>query len=70
MNTAFYQINKTNTTDVWLTPPAIIEALGEFDLDPCCPNNLPWATAKTFFDFKIVFNIRLKRGGMPGENLC
>jgi len=52
MNAAFYQINKTNTTDVWLTPPAIIEALGEFDLDPCCPNNLPWATAKTFFSLE------------------
>ncbi len=32
--------------DEWLTPPAIISALGEFDLDPCSPINRPWPTAK------------------------
>ena len=30
----------------WLTPPNIIEALGMFDLDPCCPPQMPWRTAK------------------------
>lgn len=30
----------------WLTPPWIIHALGEFDLDPCCPPAMPWVTAK------------------------
>jgi len=29
----------------WLTPPEILLALGEFDLDPCCPENMPWKTA-------------------------
>ena len=29
----------------WLTPPEILRALGEFDLDPCCPENMPWKTA-------------------------
>lgn len=29
----------------WLTPPHIIEALGPFDLDPCCPPTMPWHTA-------------------------
>lgn len=29
----------------WLTPPEIIRALGDFDLDPCCPENMPWQTA-------------------------
>lgn len=24
-----------NKSDVWLTPPHILRALGEFDLDPC-----------------------------------
>lgn len=30
----------------WLTPPHIVEALGPFDLDPCCPPNMPWRTAE------------------------
>lgn len=34
-------------TCVWLTPPAILKALGEFDLDPCaCSEPRPWDTAK------------------------
>jgi hypothetical protein len=33
-------------TNVWLTPPSIIEKLGGFDLDPCAaPEPRPWATA-------------------------
>lgn len=39
-------------TDVWLTPPYIIEALGEFDLDPCSPINRPWDTAKKHYDVR------------------
>lgn len=35
--------------DEWLTPPHIIQALGEFDLDPCSPINRPWSTAKNHF---------------------
>lgn len=31
--------------DEWLTPPAILEALGPFDLDPCAPINRPWPMA-------------------------
>lgn len=31
----------------WLTPPNIIDALGDFDLDPCCPPDMPWQTAET-----------------------
>lgn len=48
----FYQINQQNTTDVWLTPPKLIQSLGEFDLDPCCPNNLSWNTAKRFYSLE------------------
>ena len=41
---------KTETgTDVWLTPPYIIEACGKFDLDPCSPINRPWDTAEKHF---------------------
>lgn len=36
-------------TDEWLTPPDIIEKLGEFDLDPCSPVNRPWDTAKRHY---------------------
>ena len=33
-------------SDTWLTPPAIIDALGPFDLDPCAaPEPRPWPTA-------------------------
>lgn len=32
-------------TDTWLTPPEILAALGPFDLDPCTPDVMPWATA-------------------------
>jgi hypothetical protein len=31
--------------DEWLTPPAIIKALGPFDLDPCAPRVRPWEMA-------------------------
>lgn len=31
----------------WLTPPSLLRLLGEFDLDPCCPDTpMPWRTAK------------------------
>jgi hypothetical protein len=35
--------------DEWLTPPPILEALGEFDLDPCSPVDRPWDTARTHY---------------------
>ena len=31
--------------DEWLTPPWLIQQLGNFDLDPCAPINPPWSTA-------------------------
>lgn len=34
-------------TDVWLTPPHIIGALGPFDFDPCAAIDQPWRTAAT-----------------------
>lgn len=32
-------------TDEWLTPPEILNRLGQFDLDPCAPVDRPWPTA-------------------------
>lgn len=36
-------------TDVWLTPPEILTALGPFDLDPCAAVDQPWRTAEEQF---------------------
>jgi len=33
------------TTHDWLTPPELLAALGEFDLDPCASEFQPWRTA-------------------------
>lgn len=44
MNTSFERSDTGK--DEWLTPPHIIKALGDFDLDPCSPINRPWPTAK------------------------
>ena len=38
--------HKINYKNEWLTPIEIINALGEFDLDPCSPINRKWDTAK------------------------
>lgn len=27
-------------------PPYILKALGDFDVDPCCPATMPWRTAR------------------------
>ena len=40
-----YNMNIDTGEKTWLTPPHIIEALGQFDLDPCCPPTMPWRTA-------------------------
>jgi hypothetical protein len=36
-------------TEVWLTPPYVIEALGQFDLDPCASLDRPWDTAENHY---------------------
>lgn len=39
-------------TDVWLTPPPLLAALGgptSFDLDPCAADPRPWDTARTHY---------------------
>ncbi len=35
--------------DEWLTPPFILDAFPEFDLDPCAPIAPPWGMAKQTF---------------------
>lgn len=34
---------------IWLTPPEMVKALGEFDLDPCFSPPRPWSTAKNHY---------------------
>jgi hypothetical protein len=41
--------DRTTMKQDWLTPPEIIKALGEFDLDPCSPVDRPWDTAKKHY---------------------
>lgn len=36
-------------TDDWITPKFILDALGKFDLDPCCSATQPWKTAETSY---------------------
>ena len=47
MSLSSHQRPVRGATDVWLTPPEIIEAVGPFDLDPCAAVDQPWRTAAT-----------------------
>jgi len=51
MNTQFETKYKgASGKEEWLTPPEIIKALSEFDLDPCSPIIRPWNTAKNHYN--------------------
>ena len=39
----------TMKNDEWLTPPDILDKLGDFDLDPCAPVVRPWDTADWYY---------------------
>jgi hypothetical protein len=45
-----YQQSQVMGKDEWLSPPELVHALGEFDLDPCSPVVRPWDTAKKHFN--------------------
>lgn len=46
MSLSSHQRPNRGASDVWLTPPEIIAAVGPFDLDPCAaPDPKPWPTA-------------------------
>jgi hypothetical protein len=44
----FEKPNTGNTND-WLTPPALLERLGTFDLDPCGCSQMQWSLAATTY---------------------
>lgn len=48
MNTSFEK--SSNSTDEWYTPKEIIDALGEFELDPCAPVHPLWRTANIMYN--------------------
>lgn len=48
MSLSSHQSHKPTTVE-WLTPPEILEALGDFDLDPCAPVSRPWDMAARHF---------------------
>jgi hypothetical protein len=66
MDTSF-QCSKTGK-DEWLTPKSIIDALGEFDLDPCAPVIRPWNTARKHFT--IEDNGLLQEWGGANRVFC
>lgn len=52
------------TTNDWLTPPEIVEALGPFDLDPACHPAMPWRTATRMISLEKPY------ANANGETLC
>ena len=44
-------IKKLNTSDDFLTPPELIEAMGEFDLDPCSSHRQERPSARRCYRF-------------------
>ncbi len=61
MTTGFtHERGHKGETNVWLTPPEIVKALGPFDLDPCAaPAPRPWDTA--------ALHITLPHDGLAAE---
>lgn len=47
MSLASHQRRKGTVT--WLSPQYWISLLGPFDLDPCCPQTMPWRTARVMW---------------------
>lgn len=52
MTLSSHQRPVRGASSVWLTPPAIVAALGPFDLDPCAAEAQPWSTATTHYTIR------------------
>ncbi len=50
------QRNAELSSDEWYTPKWILDTLGEFDLDPCSPEERPFDTAKYDAQLKRLRN--------------
>lgn len=66
MNTSF---QKTKASDEWFSPKELVEALGEFDLDPCEPVRLLWRLAKNGFN-KNDDGLKMAWGGGRNEGVA
>jgi hypothetical protein len=44
-----FGFERTEGKEDWWTPPEMLHALGDFDLDPCAPLNRLWDTAKRHY---------------------
>ena len=56
-------INADSGEKTWLTPKHIIDALGDFDTDPCCPDNMPWGTADIMLTKAMMELLRHGKAG-------
>ena len=56
--------------DEWLTPPEILHALGEFDLDPCAPVVRPWEMATAHYTINDNGLLQPWRGRVWLKNLA
>ncbi len=46
MKARMLSMNVDSGEKTWLTPKSLLDCLGAFDLDPCCPDGgMPWPTA-------------------------
>ena len=52
MGTSVKRLDRTRATDDWYTPPAVLNCLPAFDMDPCVPlqGPSPWQRVTTTFD--------------------
>lgn len=41
--------DQKNWSNTYLTDPKLLELLGPFDTDPCCPEDMPWKTASLMY---------------------
>lgn len=44
-NCKIKNMNADSGEKTWITPKDIIDRLGPFGTDPCCPDKMPWKTA-------------------------
>lgn len=49
---AFSHDRAPDGKEEWLTPPEILKALGDFDLDPCAPVVRPWPMAREHYTWQ------------------